>query len=362
MLLLKKRLSSSIENPQSDHVGLWIDTTGELVLRYSDGSDVVLGSGGGGSLSIKKAGVLVGSRSALNFIEGSNTTLTVSDNSGAGQVDVTITANISGITSAQILDGTITGTDIASATITGSNIASGTITSGNILDGTITGTDIASATITGSNIASATITGANIASGTITSGNILDGTITGTDIASGTVLTSPQKIQVYKGGVLVGVRSTINLIEGTNTTLTIADNAGSDRVDITINSTGGGGGGSIYGNSPFDLIRNNTSQTAADEVGNLLFDPTFFAGVVRLVVVLENSASGMTASLELFNITDGSTVTTLTTTATLPTKISSAVLTLPSSEKLYGVRIYRTNGTTTDRVTCRLARFENRVS
>ena len=292
MLLLKKRLSSSIENPQSDHVGLWIDTTGELVLRYSDGSDVVLGSGGGGSLSIKKAGVLVGSRSALNFIEGSNTTLTVSDNSGAGQVDVTITANISGITSAQILDGTITGTDIA----------------------------------------------------------------------SGTVLTSPQKIQVYKGGVLVGVRSTINLIEGTNTTLTIADNAGSDRVDITINSTGGGGGGSIYGNSPFDLIRNNTSQTAADEVGNLLFDPTFFAGVVRLVVVLENSASGMTASLELFNITDGSTVTTLTTTATLPTKISSAVLTLPSSEKLYGVRIYRTNGTTTDRVTCRLARFENRVS
>lgn len=38
-------------------------------------------------------------------------------------------------------------------------------------------------------------------------------------------------------------RRRINLIEGTNVTLTVADDAVNDEVDITINSSGGGGGG-----------------------------------------------------------------------------------------------------------------------
>lgn len=45
---------------------------------------------------------------------------------------------------------------------------------------------------------------------------------------------STQKVKVDKGGTLVGTRQEINLIEGSNVTLTVADNSGSDRVDVTV--------------------------------------------------------------------------------------------------------------------------------
>lgn len=43
-------------------------------------------------------------------------------------------------------------------------------------------------------------------------------------------------------GSTVGTRNTLNFIEGTNITLTVADNSGSGRVDITIAASGGAGG------------------------------------------------------------------------------------------------------------------------
>lgn len=55
-----------------------------------------------------------------------------------------------------------------------------------------------------------------------------------------------QKIEVAKGGSLIGTRKQINLIEGSNVTLTVADNPGTDAVDITVASTGGGGGTDQY--------------------------------------------------------------------------------------------------------------------
>lgn len=48
--------------------------------------------------------------------------------------------------------------------------------------------------------------------------------------------TSTQKHIVAKAGTDVGTRQKINFIEGTNVTMTVADNAGSDRVDVTINA------------------------------------------------------------------------------------------------------------------------------
>jgi hypothetical protein len=56
--------------------------------------------------------------------------------------------------------------------------------------------------------------------------------------------TSTQKIEVTKNsGAVVGTRKQLNFIEGTNVTLTIADDAGNDQVDITIAASGGGGSG-----------------------------------------------------------------------------------------------------------------------
>lgn len=47
-------------------------------------------------------------------------------------------------------------------------------------------------------------------------------------------------VGVDHNGTLVGTRPTLNFIDGSNVTLTVADNAGSNRVDITIAATGGG--------------------------------------------------------------------------------------------------------------------------
>lgn len=112
-----------------------------------------------------------------------------------------------------------------------------------------------------------------------------------------------------------------------------------------------------------------TASTGFDERGAITFNPAnFFAGnghITRTIVfaaVLECATGGQTCSLELFNITDGLTVVTLTTTATSPTSVVSATLVvptnLPNSTKLYGVRLKRTGGTSADLVSCKMARLE----
>lgn len=50
-------------------------------------------------------------------------------------------------------------------------------------------------------------------------------------------------VDVSKNGTPTSSRPIINFIEGTNVTLTVTDNAGNDRVDVTIAATGGGNTG-----------------------------------------------------------------------------------------------------------------------
>lgn len=52
-----------------------------------------------------------------------------------------------------------------------------------------------------------------------------------------------QKVRVSKNGTLVGTRREVNLIEGSNVTLTVADNSGDNRVNVTIDSAGAAGTG-----------------------------------------------------------------------------------------------------------------------
>jgi hypothetical protein len=47
-------------------------------------------------------------------------------------------------------------------------------------------------------------------------------------------------VGVEDGGVAIGSRPTINFIEGANVTITVVDNGGSDRVDVTISATSSG--------------------------------------------------------------------------------------------------------------------------
>jgi len=73
---------------------------------------------------------------------------------------------------------------------------------------------------------------------------ILINPATGRVLISATIAdnTSTQKVIVAKAGTTVGTRDKINFIEGSGVTLTMADNAASDRVDVTIAATGGGTG------------------------------------------------------------------------------------------------------------------------
>lgn len=48
---------------------------------------------------------------------------------------------------------------------------------------------------------------------------------------------------VQSGGTLIGTRNKLNFIQGTNVTLTVADDAGNGRVNVTIAASGGGGSG-----------------------------------------------------------------------------------------------------------------------
>lgn len=54
-------------------------------------------------------------------------------------------------------------------------------------------------------------------------------------------LDATARSNISKGGTLVGTRRGLNLIQGTNVTLTMADNAGSERVDVTIDAAASGG-------------------------------------------------------------------------------------------------------------------------
>lgn len=63
---------------------------------------------------------------------------------------------------------------------------------------------------------------------------------TGGSDALGSTIDSNAKVAVNKNsGATVGTRRRLNLIEGSGVTLTIADDAGNEEVDVTINSTGG---------------------------------------------------------------------------------------------------------------------------
>jgi len=56
-----------------------------------------------------------------------------------------------------------------------------------------------------------------------------------------------QKVEVYKSSVAVGTRKRINLIPGSNVTLTVTDNAGADRVDVTVDSSPGISSQDLFG-------------------------------------------------------------------------------------------------------------------
>lgn len=62
----------------------------------SDFKSLIPGAASAGKVQIKKDGILIGTEKAVNLIEGLNVDLSVADDPGNEEVDVTVTASLSG--------------------------------------------------------------------------------------------------------------------------------------------------------------------------------------------------------------------------------------------------------------------------
>lgn len=113
---------------------------------------------------------------------------------------------------------------------------------------------------------------ATIASGVrLSGGNILSGLRTGDANNIIADNTSTQKVIISKTGTLIGTRKQINFIQGTDITLTCADNAGTDSVDITVTSTASGGGSTPAGGILQTLSTTKTDTFSSGAAGQAVF-------------------------------------------------------------------------------------------
>lgn len=88
--------------------------------------------------------------------------------------------------------------------------------------------------------------------------------------------TSTQRVRVVKNsGAVVGTRPELNFIEGSNITLTIADDVGNNQVDITVASSGGVSGYATIQEEGTSLTQRSilnfigSGITAVDDAGNI---------------------------------------------------------------------------------------------
>jgi len=127
--------ASYTDEQAQDAVGSILTDTTTINFTYNDGANTIIADWNG--LTVRKnSGADVGTRTRLNLIEGANIALTVADDAGGGEVDVTITGSAS-YTDEQAQDavGTIL-TDSATIDFT-YNDAANTITAVTIAAGVV---------------------------------------------------------------------------------------------------------------------------------------------------------------------------------------------------------------------------------
>lgn len=86
-------------------------------------------------------------------------------------------------------------------------------------------------------------TAARHAALTVTDSPTVNLTLTAQDLEADVIDNSSiQQIEIGKAGTVAGTRKELNFIEGTNITLTVADDIANDRVNVTVAASGGGSG------------------------------------------------------------------------------------------------------------------------
>ena len=227
--------------PEADRSGAVTVATlvsGDLPSHTHAGSDITSAA----LHTVLKAAASIGTRRGINLIEGGNVTLTVADDAGNDRVNVTIAAS-SGAATHNLLSATHPDTAVASPVL-GDLIAANATPAWSRVAGNTTATRKFLRETGNGSIA------ALPAWDTLVTGDLPSHTHAGTDV------TSAAPINVLKSAAAIGTRRGINLIEGTNVTLTLADDAGNDRVNVTIAASAGGG-------SNHNLLSGTHSDTVA---------------------------------------------------------------------------------------------------
>jgi hypothetical protein len=85
------------------------------------------------------------------------------------------------------------------------------------------------------------------------------------------------RTQVKYNGSAVGTRKSINFIPGSNVTLTVTDDSGSDEVDVTIASSGGGG---ASGGTEYTVTTTNASGTVIATISLASSTATGFEAII----------------------------------------------------------------------------------
>ena len=218
---------------------------GDLPAHTHTASDIVSGAL---PFTIQNNGAAVGTRRALNLVQGANIGLTFLDVPASDRVNVTVAlASVPAHVHAEA-DVTNLVTDLAGKAALSHNHDASNINAGTLA--LARGGAGANLSGTGPGFLKQTGVGAAVTVAALASGDLPSHTHAGTDITSAAPHT------VLKSAASIGTRRGINLIEGTNVTLTVADDAGNDRVNITIAASAGGG-------SNHNLLSGTHSDTVA---------------------------------------------------------------------------------------------------
>lgn len=212
---------------------LWGNPTGSL----GDVREITLGTGlyfNGTVLSLEdnnsvqqinvlQNDSLIGTRSSINFIEGTGIKLTIADDNTNDKIDVTVEADTvefaltDGDYGDIVVSGTGTALTIDTNAVTTSKINAKAVTYAKIQD-----------------VAATRLLGNSTGSAATVQEISLGSTLAFTSTALGVVNnTSTQKIEVSKAGVLIGTRKGINF-DFTGITSTFTDDSGNDRVNIAL--------------------------------------------------------------------------------------------------------------------------------
>lgn len=102
--------------------------------------------------------------------------------------------------------------------------------------------------------------------------------------------THKRDVRIAKAGVDVGTRNRLNLIEGANVTLTVADDAGNDEVDVTIAASAGGSSTRSVG-----ITIDGAGSVITTGVKGFVRVP--FTGTITKVSLLSTDASATAGSI-----------------------------------------------------------------